>query len=167
MRILPCLLVTFTALAACGRSQTPAEPGDLGPLLATEAAGTTVVEEAFSALAGPRTAVISSEAGWRRTWAAIYANQSPLPPLPAVDFTRQVLVLDALGSTTDGATNRITAVRFHERGTLVLVEVSVPGPQCLILTAIGQPVHVIAVPRPDTLNEQAYARRERVVRECL
>ncbi len=160
-----CFLLGGFMVTACGHAQGPGEIPDLGALVSAEAPLETVLETYVSGADAARTGVITTADAWRTAWAAVHRHQLPPPEAPAVDFARRSVVLDGLGPTTDGAMNRITRVRVHERGVVVEVTVTVPGRHCVIVQVVGSPVHAVSVPQvPAGLT--AYAQRTRVVREC-
>lgn len=140
----PLLLLT---LAACESTTEPGTDGPLGRLLADDPAGATVVREYFSGLTEPTSLIITSEQQWGRVWAAIYANRTPVPARPAVDFSTEALVLHALGNS-NGVSVEIEGVRLYERGVLARVVRRRYSERCLVLTAVGQPVHVVRIARP-------------------
>ena len=145
----PSILLLAMAVAACDNSATVTGNNEsMGRPLAEEHASTTVVREYFSGLTEPADLLITSNEQWARIWAAIYSNRTPVPTRPEIDFTREALVLSALG-TSPGIGNLIEGVRLFERGVLVRVVKERYSERCLVLTAIGQPVHVVRIARPE------------------
>lgn len=143
------MLALSVALAGCS-SATDTAPSDdsLGRLVTAEQPSTTVAREYFSGLTQATDQLITSEDQWARVWAAIYSNRSPAPARPQIDFSREALVLSALG-TSNGINNLIEGVRVFERGVVAQVVKERYSERCLVLTAVGQPVHVVRIPRPD------------------
>ena len=134
--------------AACGTTTETASDEALGRVLVEDGANSTVVREYFSGITQATDLLITSNDEWARIWAAIYSGRSPVPERPAVDFTREALVLSALGSS-NGVNNLIEGVRLFERGVVVRVIRSRYDERCLVLTAIGQPVHVVRIQKPE------------------
>jgi hypothetical protein len=143
------MLALSLSLAGC-QGATGAGPDDdsLGRLLTAEQPGTTVAREYFSGLTEASDQLVTSSDQWARVWAAIYSNRSPMPARPDIDFTREALVLSALG-TSNGINNLIEGVRIFERGVVVSVVKERYSERCLVITAVGQPVHVVRIQRPD------------------
>jgi hypothetical protein len=142
-------LVLSLALAGCeGATDTGPNDDSLGRLLTVEQPSTTVAREYFSGITEPADQLITTRDEWARVWAAIYSNRTPAPARPDIDFSREALVLSALG-TSNGINNLIEGVRIFERGVLVRLVKERYSERCLVLTAVGQPVHVVRVQRPD------------------
>lgn len=142
------LLVAALAVAGCENATDTGTDESLGRLLVPEQVSTTVVREYLSGLTQPADLLITSNEEWSRIWAAIYSNRTPAPSRPEIDFTREALVLSALG-TSPGINNLIENVQLFERGVLVRVVKERYSERCLVSTAIGQPVHVVRIPRPE------------------
>ena len=143
------MLVLALALAACeGSTDTGPTDDSLGRLLTAEEPSTTVTREYFSGITDPADLLITSNEQWARIWASIYSGRSPIPARPEVDFARESLVLSALG-TSNGINNLIEGVRIFERGVVVRVVKERYSERCLVLTAVGQPVHVVRIQKPD------------------
>ena len=142
------MLVLALSLAACdGTTDTGPNDDSLGRLLTAEQPSITVVREYFSGITEPRDQLITSETEWARVWAAIYSNRTPVPVRPEINFAREALVLSALG-TSPGINNLIEGVRIFERGVVARVVKERYSERCLVLTAIGQPVHVVRIQKP-------------------
>jgi len=142
------ILVAALAIAGCENTTDTGTDDSLGRLLVPEQVSTTVVREYFSGITEPADLLITTSEEWSRIWAAIYSNRSPAPSRPDIDFTREALVLSALGSSP-GINNLIENVQLFERGVLVRVVKERYSERCLVLTAVGQPVHVVRIPRPE------------------
>jgi hypothetical protein len=116
----------------------------------------------FTYNSGLRTAerlVIRDQATWQTTWAAIGRNSIAVPPPPAIDFEREMLVVAALGERSTGgysiivesasATGEALTVRIHS---------TAPGSTCVTTQAFTQPVDVARLPRmqgPVTFADEA------------
>jgi hypothetical protein len=91
--------------------------------------------------------VVRDTSAWRRTWARLNAPFFPQPPLPQVDFSREMVLVAALGNrATGGFEIRIdSAVRRRDT-----IEVSIhwtsPGEGCLLAAVYTQPVDVAKIP---------------------
>lgn len=92
--------------------------------------------------------VIRDDAAWRAMWAVIMQNVSPQPELPLVDFTKEMLVVAALGERRSGGFSIvIDSASSTASGAMVVVHVTTPGPQCMNTQAITSPVDVARIPR--------------------
>lgn len=135
------------ALSACESATDSGSDESLGRLLVENQTSTTVVREYFSGMTQPAERLIASNDDWARVWAAIYSNRTPVPPRPEIDFTTEALVLHALG-TSPGINNLIERVGLFERGVVAHVVLERYSERCLVITAMGQPVHVVRIARP-------------------
>jgi hypothetical protein len=142
------IVLLALSLAACeGTTDTAPNEDTLGRLLTAEQPSITVTREYFSGITQPREQLITTEAEWARVWAAIYSNRTPAPERPEINFAREALILSALG-TSPGINNLIEGVRIFERGVVVRVVKERYSERCLVLTAVGQPVHVVRIQKP-------------------
>jgi hypothetical protein len=93
--------------------------------------------------------VIRTPEDWRQTWSELFACTSPAPPVPSIDFEREMVLLAALGERTSGGF-RAAILRAEPNGDGVLV-VDVaeyrPGDGCFVTTVMTYPVAVARVPR--------------------
>lgn len=100
-----------------------------------------------SGLRASQRTVISDDTEWSSTWDAINADVNPAPPRPAVDLTKQAVIVVALGERhTGGFAIRVDSVRPVEGGRQVFVTTIKPGASCMTTQAMTQPVHVVTVP---------------------
>jgi hypothetical protein len=98
----------------------------------------------------PAELVLRDQASFAEAWARVHAMLVPAPPPPRVDFTRQMVVVLAIGTRSSGG----HAVRFDGMdregdGARVRYTVSEPGPDCMTTQAITAPVELVGVPRVD------------------
>lgn len=105
----------------------------------------------------PARRVIRSTIEWGIVWAQIYENRSPKPPLPAIDFSKDQVVVAALGSRpSSGYVISIAGASRAGDAITVRVESRSPGPGCGVLTVMTYPVDVAKMPRtagPVTFEE--------------
>ncbi|HKP30349.1 MAG TPA: hypothetical protein VJU15_13140 [Gemmatimonadales bacterium] len=142
------ILILALSLAACeGATDTGPNDDSLGRLLTAEQPSITVTREYFSGITRPTDLLITTQADWARVWAEIYSNRTPAPVRPEINFAREALILSALG-TSPGINNVIEGVRIFERGVVVRVVRERYSERCLVLTAVGQPVHVVRIQKP-------------------
>jgi hypothetical protein len=92
--------------------------------------------------------VIRADVEWRRYWQRLHARMTPAPPLPAVDFRRQMVVLAALGERRSGGyVIRIDSAYDASRWIEVVVQRTAPGERCFVTAALTQPVDVVSIPK--------------------
>lgn len=147
-RTLPVILI---ALAACGGTPAVAPSSDdPGALIALYAgsAQTTLASSAYSGFRDSTRLVVRDRTAWTRVWSAINGAVEPMPPVPAVDFGEEMVIVAALGQRRSGGyAIQIDSVARHELGAVIYVTKSAPGRNCLTTQAITSPVHAVRVPR--------------------
>jgi hypothetical protein len=112
------------------------------------------IQNALTGLETPTYALIDDAGAWAATWSAIYSHHAPsqVPPLPAVDFAADVVLLAGAGLRgAQGFSYTIEHVRA-DAGTL-RVYVLEHYPHCGTLPAMSAPVHAVRVPRGATTAE--------------
>ncbi len=138
------LLALFTVsilVFACDDS--PTAPGD------TPIGFETVVKSSSSGFSAPRREVIRNAGDWADAWNLLYGQHGSPPPLPGIDFGREVVVLAAMGTSNNGCFQvEITSIRLRS-GAALDIEVTElePAPGCACTLAITQPVHVVRLDR--------------------
>ena len=123
---LAAILAGAGALSACFSS--PVEPTTdfaLTSLSETEDATATDVQ-------AESTWVIRDQDQFQRIWDRFFARRFDRP-MPTIDFTTQMVVVVTMGpQPTAGYAVRITRVSRNERGIVVHVTTSSPGPNCTV-----------------------------------
>ena len=100
-----------------------------------------------SALTDPANFVITQPAEWDAIWRRIVARHGNPPAPPPVDFSREMLLVAAMGTQpTGGYAIRIDRVIDNETFLEVLVTRTSPGPRCGATAALTNPVDVVRVP---------------------
>jgi hypothetical protein len=92
--------------------------------------------------------VVRDDATWRSLWSRIYLGGSPVPPTPAIDFSREMVVVVALGSRSTGGYGILLedASEDGASGTAITVRSISPGPNCVVTLAFTQPVDIARLP---------------------
>ena len=154
------------ALLLAGCAGSVAEPSAAtGPLLAATPLGNNGFPlTTRSAIDAPERLVIRDAATWQAQWNAIWAGLTPTPALPPVDFTREMVVVAAMGTrATGGYTIRIDSAAAAAGvtpggGAVVWVTSASPGPHCFTTQALTHPVDAVRLPLvggPVTFREQS------------
>ncbi|HEX2716179.1 MAG TPA: protease complex subunit PrcB family protein [Allosphingosinicella sp.] len=108
--------------------------------------------------------VIRDAAEWERAWQRIVVNHSPKPAAPAVDFSREMVLLVAMGTKSSGGyTAEIQRAVTRAGGLEVDWAAVSPGSNCFTTAALTQPIDVVIVPRVE--GEVAFARHDQT-RNC-
>jgi hypothetical protein len=89
----------------------------------------------------PTTFVVRDPVSWESTWNQLYRRQTPVPPLPSVDFSVEMIAVAALGSQPTSGYDLVFANASEREGT-VTIEVTTrsPAAQCAILPVVTSPV---------------------------
>ncbi len=108
----------------------------------------SIYQSGRSGVVKPAQAVVRDSASWRTWWDRIVANRGNKPPLPTVEFDREMVVLVASGRTrANGFKVSIDSVLVGN-GRLVVYSTDVgPGSSCVSGSTSNQPVAVVRVPR--------------------
>ena len=108
----------------------------------------TILAAAHSGLAERRREVIRDEASWAQLWADIHTSVTPTPPLPAVDFTRDMLIAVATGTRPSGGFGvEVRSVAIRGERVEVGVFERCPAPGAMVSMALTRPVEVVRVAR--------------------
>lgn len=93
--------------------------------------------------------VLKTAAELAAAWRAIHGG-SQGEPVPKVDFSRQMVVLLALGQRpTGGYSLKFDGTSSSGIGVVVSYTITVPGPGCMTAQVLSSPVELVAVPRMD------------------
>lgn len=147
LRLLAASLIAAGAACAGGRpADTPADT-TTSPAVRGVLEQRTLLHEHSSGMSDSARRVITDQGTWSAAWSTVYARQGPPPALPAVDFTREMVVLVAMGTRSSGGyTIQVDSVRADSVLTIFVRSTS-PGPQCGAIAALTEPVHAVAIRR--------------------
>jgi PrcB C-terminal len=101
---------------------------------------------------------------WQQVWSAIEHGSSPGTAAPQVDFTREMVLVAALGTRNSGGFSIYvdSAYQRSDHVEVVIRKVS-PGKQCGVTGALTQPVDLARIPA----STQPVRFRERsLVHDC-
>jgi hypothetical protein len=157
-------ILFVAALASC--SQQVTDTSDI-PAEATQIAAEqvrTLLKEYSSGVTAPARDVIRSAQKWSDFWAQVYANRTPTPALPAVNFNEKMVVAVAQGQKSTGGYS-IDVVELYRLGNdlYVVAKETKPGRNCFTTQALTQPVNAVELPRVDG---NVYFITREVVTEC-
>ena len=100
----------------------------------------------YSGIRDSQRVVIRDSQAWQRYWAEIHRPFIPSPAMPEVDFSREIVVLAAMGTRpTGGFIIRIDTATVDSNRVLVQVTQVVPGKGCAVPAAVTQPVDMVRV----------------------
>lgn len=147
------IAVVFAAvMAACAHPEATRPiliPGDPVPIVRLRAEPYSFAF--YSGLEQPGRIVVRDPSTWQALWAQIHSRQSPVPPVPAIDFSQEMLVVAALGSRSSGGYGILVdaANEAQNAGLVVTVRSISPGVKCGRTAALTQPVDIARIPRRD------------------
>ena len=129
----------------------PGSPGLSGTAVTLTRFRTDSYAFAFnSGITSPLNVVVRDPAAWSELWQNIHAPMTPAPPLPVVDFSREMIIAAGLGNRLSGGYDVLLA-RAAEDASGLQIEVieTSPGPGCATTQALTQPVDLARTPRRD------------------
>ena len=96
----------------------------------------------------PEALLIRDQDSWLLTWSRIMRGIAPTPEAPSIDFSRQMLLLVALGSQPNpGYRVNIDSVKATGSTVEAYTTRIEPGSNCVSPAVIGEPVHVVRLRR--------------------
>ena len=97
-----------------------------------------------------RNYVIRDDIAWENLWGRIHPDESQRhPPLPEVDFTRNMVIAVFQGTRAPGYSTEVMAVVSDDPVKVFVTETS-PGETCIVPQVARYPHHIIETPRIDT-----------------
>ena len=140
-------IAILVGFAACetGRSRRGAEP----PMTVTPLDSSLAsYYRSNSGLPDSARLVLRTPAEWTTLWNRIVANHSPKPPAPEIDFSKEMLIVAAMGTrSTGGYSIEIDAVDRDSSSITVSVRTHSPGKTCGTTAALTAPVAIVRIPR--------------------
>jgi protease stability complex PrcB-like protein len=141
-------IVAAVGIAACSSAVAPGAPRV--PLPITRF---TPRSEAFSSFSGIRTptrSVVRDSSAWRVTWQQINQPFFPPPPLPTVDFNREMVLLAGMGTQPSGGYELLIERATRDTtGIEVQLRRISPGAGCPVSAVLTQPLDLVRVPFSD------------------
>jgi hypothetical protein len=162
------LLGLALALAACGDRDDPSTrelpaiqlPGTAVPYQAFPVGSTPSGVEWNSGFEAPVRLVIRDDAAWAEAWATLVKNYGEKLDRPAVDFSKDMLVLVGLGARPNtGYGVTIPSITDQGSGLAVAVLERRPGRDCVVgpaMTFVVVAVRLAQDARPVTFVEYGY-----------
>jgi len=151
-------LIFVLTMVACGAS--PAGPSQTN--LTVTRLAPNIRMPIDSGIEKETLSVIKDQGAWQTLWNSIHANMSPAPPIPAVDFTKEMILVAAAGQKpSSGYTMAITSAVEANGEVTVSVDAMSPGSKCVGLTVMTSPVDLARVTRRDGPVRFNVARRTR------
>jgi hypothetical protein len=155
-------LVVGCACRATLASAQPPLSRDPSPVARLSSSGASF--SVFSGFTDSARFVVRDSDTWRETWQTIHRPFIPPPPVPPIDFSREMVVVAALGTRpSEGYEVVFENVREDTSGIEVAVRVSEPDRGCPVAAAMTQPVDLARIP---TSARPVRFRQRNVVVPC-
>ena len=91
--------------------------------------------------------VLRNAGDWAAIWQRIHSRMRPVPPLPEVDFEREMMIVVASGRRRSGGyTIRIDQVWREGDTTIIVVHEEGPAEGFIVPTSMTSPVDVARLP---------------------
>ncbi|MES2521447.1 MAG: protease complex subunit PrcB family protein [Gemmatimonadota bacterium] len=141
-------LAVVALTAGCDSATTAPPPGVPAGSTALQVLTVpdSVAQHLYSGIKDRRRLVIRDMVTWTQLWNEATQQRQPRPPVPQVDFTREVLIVASMGSRPTGGYS-IDIPNVYESGGqryVVVREVS-PGAGCVLTQALTAPVIAVRV----------------------
>ena len=137
------LFAAVLGLAGCG---SPTAPEMNLPV-------TRVIQGYFSAgdSSQPQRLVVRSQADLEAAWNAVFLTLDPMPIIPAVDFSQEMVIIARTGAKPSGGycITVDSAVGTSKKAT---VTVRTGGPTQSLLPAVTRPFDIVRIPRSDEVT---------------
>jgi hypothetical protein len=132
--LIGCLSISSLAVNAGGALE---QPGQSIPFWRHDQVGNSGIEK-------PMRTVITKQEDLVQVWERVYANQQVKPKLPYVDFSKEIVVVLALGMKPSGGYS-IRTLEVMDAGSTIDITVgsSSPGNNCVVTASLTSPVELI------------------------
>lgn len=138
------LCLSAIAILAC----TPVADPQLPPSAAQVDDTEQVLRAHYTGVTSRQRLVIRDAQAWSEFWEQVHSNVMPQPPVPSIDFARNIVVAAAMGTRpTGGFSIQIDDVYTDEEELYAVVEERSPGGNCILTQALTAPVVAVRVPR--------------------
>jgi hypothetical protein len=135
-------------LGVCACSDTASPPGEPGANIPIVRLRSDPYSFAFySGLDKPDRIVVRDPVTWQIVWRDVWRGFSEVPPLPAVDFSREMILVAALGArSTGGYGIVINGANEAGNGGINVNIRSISPLNCVVTEAFTQPVDIARLP---------------------
>lgn len=155
------VILVLAVTTGCGGTDITEPPGTSVPLIRLRSDPFSFTYN--SGMDDTEQIVVRDPLMWRAVWNQIYLRQFPVPPLPSVDFSQEMLVVAALGNRSTGGYSILldSASETTSHGISVFVESTAPGQGCVVTEAFTQPVDIARLPLRN--GPVSFVERDRVL----
>jgi hypothetical protein len=141
-------------LGALAHAQAPSAPSDAKDVTVPIASfGKQGILQNFSDFSGfrePELLIVKDSVSWRQTWSRVNQPFIPQPPLPLIDFGREMIIVAAMGTQpTSAAAIRIDAALSDGSRLRVEIQRREGATACPAQSVQSQPVDIVRLPTSD------------------
>ena len=136
------------ALLINGACSQPVSPTTTTPLSLTRFRAEDVAYLQYSGFDQPTTFVVRDSATWESTWNQIHRRLSSVPPLPAVNFSVEMIAVAGLGGQPTSGYDLVLSNASEGDGTVTVeAKTRSPATRCAILPVVTSPIDLARLPR--------------------
>lgn len=133
----PCAVLGMLLIGGCA----PAHDAAVGAPLRSLAQGS------YSGIETQRFEIIEEATAFAALWREHSAAISPPPPLPPVDFAREVVIAAFIGQRGSGGSSVTIEKLSGDNPATVELVIKTPAADCPVSLALSQPFQLAAAPR--------------------
>jgi hypothetical protein len=134
----PSLLLALCAMA-CAAAGTGADANRIETIAREDGIYSEELREMSAVIA-------NSDEEFARIWVRVYAGRMPMPPVPAIDFTRESVVIATSGRHGSGGYSvSIDSLTEIPEGMRLAITAHSPGSRCIVTEGLTTPVHIVRV----------------------
>ena len=114
----------------------------------------SLAKGAFSGVTDAKRELIKDRTAWEKFLSAHGANAKPAPQLPAIAFSKEMVIAVTMGRKNSGGyAIEITGVEATANRLKITVKRTSPASGAIVITALTAPFHFVAVPKSDLRPE--------------
>lgn len=162
---LSALMLMVPMIMSCQSNIIDSFPGEEFFREATEVKFTDVKQEQYADLdLEAQNRVFREAEAFEEFWKEAYASRTPVPEVPEIDFTQQMVVASVMGSRPNGGYGiHINKIASGEEALGVHVVKSESGEDCYTTLGMTNPLHIVKLSSADKYVEFF---EEKVVNKC-
>ncbi len=110
----------------------------------------TIASGAVSGHKWAQNYVITDEVSWNNLWRTTYSNTTPMPELPKIDFSKEMVLAIYLGKKNTGGFNTfVEGVYEYDDHVLVSARKTTPQPGRNVIMITTEPYTIVKTERVD------------------
>jgi hypothetical protein len=157
--LLVCALAASVPASACRSAFASGQLGGRSSIPVERFRDDQTAYSSYSGFVDSSHVVLRDSVTWRRVWQRLNSPFIPPPPLPSVDFSREMVIVTAMGARPSaGYDVVIEGADLDSTGIEVAVRRTTPGRGCPVAAVITQPVDLARLPaseRPVRFRERS------------